>query len=242
MTASNGPAARNDRATDIVPAASESDATTVPPTAAVATLTATEADRLTTKIQLRLTAIADNSDAVVPLIEQARIGDAHVALGFRSWTEYVSAKFGGALARLTRGERLPLVELLSDQGMSTRAIASVVGASKSTVADDLSGVQIRTPGHGTAKPTVVGIDGKKYRKPKAGAVVRGLRKWPRRDPAKAMDSALSALGGICIPMQQLKPADLDGAPDELRRRWARDIDRYIADLRRLRKKLDRGPS
>ncbi len=126
---------------------------------ATSTLTEAEAARLTTKIQLRLDTIANNTELVIPMIEAAKNGNAHTALGYRSWTEYVAHRFGGALARLGKGERLPLVELLADQGMSTRAIASVVGVSKSTVADDLS-----SSGHLTAEP-VAGRDGKSYTRP-----------------------------------------------------------------------------
>jgi len=122
-------------------------------------MTESEAARLTTKIQLRLDMIADSIELVIPMIAEAKAGNAHQALGYESWTAYVADKFGGVLARLTKSERLPFVELLADQGMSTRAIASVVGVSKSTVADDLS-----SSGHLTAEP-VTGRDGKSYTRP-----------------------------------------------------------------------------
>jgi len=115
----------------------------IPPASA---LTEPEAARLTTKIQLRLGMIADSIDAVLPMIEEAKNGNAHQALGYSSWTAYVADKFGGVLARLTKSERLPFVELLAGQGMSTRAIASVVGVSKDTVSRDLrAGVSDETP-------------------------------------------------------------------------------------------------
>lgn len=47
--------------------------------------------------------------------------------------------------------------------MSTRAIAPIVGASKSQIADDLAGVQNRTP---DAEPRqIIGRDGKTYSAP-----------------------------------------------------------------------------
>lgn len=101
-------------------------------------LTAEDAARLVTKIELRLDTIADNIEGVLPLIEQAKAGNAHEALGYRSWPEFVSDKFGGRLARLGRAERMPLVQLLADQGMSTRAIAPIVGVSQRTVANDVA--------------------------------------------------------------------------------------------------------
>jgi hypothetical protein len=110
------------------------------------TMTEPEAARLTTKIQLRLDMIADSTELVIPMIEEAKNGSAHQVLGYPSWTAYVADNFGGVLARLTKSERLPFVELMADQGMSTRAIATVVGVSKDTVSRDLrAGVSDETP-------------------------------------------------------------------------------------------------
>lgn len=99
-------------------------------------VTSADAERLTTRIQLRLETIAGNVEQVMPLIEQAKIGNVHTVLGYRSWTDYVADKFGGTLARIGKAERLPIVELLSAQGMSTRAIATVVGVSQQQVVRD----------------------------------------------------------------------------------------------------------
>ena len=49
--------------------------------------------------------------------------------------------------------------MLSAEGMSTRAIAPIVGASKDTVSRDLSGVSHETP------EPVQGMDGKTYTRP-----------------------------------------------------------------------------
>ncbi len=107
------------------------------PIVAAVALDEAGARRLTMRIRLQLDAIASNVEQVVSLIEQARDGNAHEPLGYKSWTAYVEHEFGGVLARLGRAERRPIVELLSAKGMSTRAIASVVGASHMTVARDL---------------------------------------------------------------------------------------------------------
>jgi len=95
------------------------------------------ARRLTLNIRLRLDAIASGIEEILPLIEQARDGGAHLALGFKSWTAYVEHEFGGQITRLGRADRRPLVELLAGTGMPTRAIAAVVGASQTTVVRDL---------------------------------------------------------------------------------------------------------
>ncbi len=151
MTTKNSPEADNLGAEDY-DAGSEINVSMLP------RLTEPEAARLTTKIQLRLDMIADSTELVIPMIEEAKNGSAHQALGYQSWTAYVADKFGGTLARLGKSERLPVVELLAGQGMSTRSIASVVGVSNATVSRDLAGVTDVTP-------EVVGVDGKTYTRP-----------------------------------------------------------------------------
>ncbi len=172
----------------------------LPPAAPDKALTEPEAARLTTKIQLRLGMIADSIDVVLPMIEEAKSGNAHEVLGYRSWTEYVSDKFGGTLTRVGKSERLPVVKLLAGQGMSTRAIASVVGVSKSQVAEDVSSsghlpveatdnqldnqviTEARTNGSNVeqkiAANNIDGIDGKSYTRPlrrsQRAAIIRDL--------------------------------------------------------------------
>ncbi|MDA8310765.1 MAG: DNA methyltransferase [Actinomycetota bacterium] len=63
---------------------------------------------------------------------------------------------------LTRAQRAQLVADLREQGWSVRRIAEVLGAAKSTVADDLAGVQNRTPSDDRPPPSVVGKDRKTY--------------------------------------------------------------------------------
>lgn len=109
------------------------------------------ARRLTTHIQLRLETITNNVEQVIPLIEQAKNGKIFESLGYPSWTAYVAEEFGGQLGRLAAAERRPVVEILADTGMSTRAIAPIVGASRATVARDL--VQVSHD----ETPAVVGI-------------------------------------------------------------------------------------
>jgi len=151
----------------------------------VLALTADGAERLTARIQLRLDNIADNTEAVLPLIEQAKAGNAHQALGYPSWTAYVSDRFGGTLGRLDRSERRPLVLLLADQGMSTRAIGSIVGAGKSTVDRDLAGVPDGTPA------PIIGTDGKVYPR-------------PRRREREKSDRYSSALVAVLAARRNLK--------------------------------------
>lgn len=112
----------------------------------VEALSQRDAERLTTRIRLRLDTIADNYAAVMPLIREAYEGQAWAALGYRSHGDYVHQSFGDALSSLGVDMRRAVVGELTDQGMSTRAIAGVVGASHMSVQRDRnSGVTPVTP-------------------------------------------------------------------------------------------------
>lgn len=80
------------------------------------------------------------------------------ALGHKSWAECVVAY--GAQLHLPRADRREMVALLDAEGMTTRAIAPIVGAHHDTVATDLRAVGNPTP---DAEPrTKTGLDGKTY--------------------------------------------------------------------------------
>ena len=80
-------------------------------------------------------------------------------LGHKTWAECVEER--GAQLRLPRADRREMVALLDQKGMTTRAIAPVVGANYATVSRDLaSPVANATPA--TAPRTKTGLDGKTY--------------------------------------------------------------------------------
>lgn len=104
------------------------------------------AERRAERITLRLEAIADNYAAVMPMIRESIEKQDHLALGYRSVGEYVADRFGGSLQRLGVEVRRAVVGELTAAGMSTRAIAPVVGVSHETVRSDLNaGVKYLTP-------------------------------------------------------------------------------------------------
>lgn len=108
-------------------------------------LSRADAERLTTRIRLRLDAIADNYVAVMPLIREAIERRAWDALGYSGVSAYVSECFGDALAHLGVEVRREVVRELTEAGMSTRAIAPVVGVSDRQVRYDVQ--KVGSPSH-----------------------------------------------------------------------------------------------
>ena len=104
------------------------------------------AERRAERITLRLDAIADNYRAVLPMIREAIEKRDDLALGYRSPGDYVSDRFGQSLAGLGIEVRRAVVGELTEAGLSTRAIAPVVGASRMAVQRDReAGVTVVTP-------------------------------------------------------------------------------------------------
>lgn len=103
------------------------------------------ARRLTERIRLVASNVAENVEKLRQLVAEARDGNVHEVLGYPSWTAYLKEVFGDEPLRLARDVRQELVAELSAQGMSTRAIAPVVGVAHKTIARDLSAVSNDTP-------------------------------------------------------------------------------------------------
>lgn len=160
-----------------------------------------EAERITTRIADKLDGVADSYEQVMPLIREALTRQAHQALGYLSVTEYVSERFKGSLDRLPRELRGPVVRELSAAGMSTRAIAPIVGVSAMQVSRDReqseAGVTNVTPASdqqvyeqdppparsdATSKRPVIGLDGRTYHQPPPLP-----QRPPQRDPFTITD-------------------------------------------------------
>ena len=137
------------------------------------------------QIKSTLHSMIDFKESFLDLITEAYENHDHIALGFKSWTDYLRTEYGGLLTRLTVEDRRETVLILSRTGMSTRAISPVVGVDNATVHRALAGVAFATPADEqeiqpaddhdpdeiadkirddpTTERTVVGIDGKRYR-------------------------------------------------------------------------------
>lgn len=96
-----------------------------------------EAVRLTNRITLIAGTIREGVEKLHGLVQEAKAGNAHIALGYPSWTAYLAATLGKEPLRLDRAERQELVRYLAGEGMSTRAIAPIVGVHDTTVMRDL---------------------------------------------------------------------------------------------------------
>lgn len=111
----------------------------------VAQLATGDAERLDRRIRSMVTAVSDSLSKLAELVDEAKRGQIHLALGYPSWTAYVADALK-VQVRLERPQRRELVGYLAGEGISQRVIADVVGISKNTVTVDIAQVsQTGTP-------------------------------------------------------------------------------------------------
>jgi hypothetical protein len=129
---------------------------------------ADDARRLTERIRYSALAVRDGMEKLQALVEEAQAGQAHVALGYKSWTAYLADTLGHEPLRLPRDQRQELVGYLAGEGMSTRAIAPIVGTGYDTVQRDLRTDRNRS----VERPAVVtSLDGRQRPAARPTAVV-----------------------------------------------------------------------
>lgn len=125
------------------------------------------AEQLDHQLRSAAAVAADSLELVAALVEEAKAGRVHELLGFPSWTAYLADVLGGKL-HVPDDVRRELIGLLADEGMSVRGIAEATGVSKSSVSREIQVSQRGTPesrpGSETAPASVVGLDGRVYRK------------------------------------------------------------------------------
>ena len=115
------------------------------------------AERRAERIRLTATSFMEARDKMSSLLVEAQREGDHETMGYRSWPEYIAALFSDTpLMRLSRDERKVIVADLAEQGMSSRAIAPVVGASHVTVQSDMRSSGKNLP---DAPRTVKSLDG-----------------------------------------------------------------------------------
>lgn len=131
-----------------------------------------DARRLTERIRIAATNYTEAKAKVLALVDEAKEGMAHIALGYKSWTAYLSDVLSDEPLRLARDERRELVTRLADEGMSHRAIAPIVGVDHKTVGNDLTATGEFSPVDRTAPVvrTTTGLDGRERITATAGRV------------------------------------------------------------------------
>lgn len=97
------------------------------------------ARRLTERIRLTAHSARESIEKLHVLVAEAKDGNAHLALGYASWTAYLAEVLGEEPLRLARDQRQELVGYLAGEGMSARAIAPIVGVDRKTVDRDIAG-------------------------------------------------------------------------------------------------------
>lgn len=110
-------------------------------------MTRDEAERITERIRVALDRVSSSWADLGERITEAYQRRADLALGYESWSAYAEAELKPSTG-LAAEVRRQLVGMLSQAGMSTRAIAPTVGAPRSTVHDD-----IKVSGNRTPEPT-----------------------------------------------------------------------------------------
>lgn len=118
------------------------------------TMSKRDATALNKKISTMSEKVATNAFELLSLIEQAAAGNIHLALGYKSWTEWYSENVQIDVS--DKDERKMLAQMMSGKGMSQRAIAASLGIGQATVSRDLEGDSNGSP--------VTGLDGKTYKK------------------------------------------------------------------------------
>ena len=99
---------------------------------------------LDTRLRTQARVFDDSWEQLRLLIEEARTGQIHARLGFRSWPEYLADVVSQEMPNLARSvdQRRQMVELLAGEGgMSDRAAAAALGVSKTTINRDQDAIE-----------------------------------------------------------------------------------------------------
>lgn len=127
-----------------------------------------EAEQLDKQVQSAAEQVTGSLDVLFALLDKARTGQVHVALGYSGWTAYLADRLKLVSAVLGSDERRTLAAELFQAGMSVRAIAEAIGTSKSTVSRQLS-----QTGTGKFGDKVISLNGKMQKRRNHGGGHRG---------------------------------------------------------------------
>ena len=167
------------------------------------------AERLDKRIRLMGSTMRENLVKIEALLIEAKAGQIHLTLGYKSWTGYLADALGGRMEMNTETRRA-VVELLAGEGMSQRAIAGAVGVSQKTVDRDLDQVSqddSPEPATGDKPDKVTGLDGRVHPKHKAKPVPKP-KPTPRKPKGRMSraDRWQEAVDGARIAVETLQSA------------------------------------
>lgn len=195
---------------------------------AVSSMTEQDAQRLTERIRLTAHNYAEARTKLQELVTEAKSGNAHLALGYASWTAYLADVLGEEPMRLARGERQEMVQMLSAEGVSREAIATITGVAERTIQRDMQEETFVSPSK------VTGLDGKTYTRPEPAEPIQ-----PKRTPLpEQYFNAIYDLGKLIDRIERLTEDDRFGRnKKELQTKHRHDLARHQAKLAELIHKL-----
>ena len=212
-------------------------------TVAIATMTEDEARRLTERIRLTAHTFAESRTKLIELVEEAKTGNAHLALGYTDWRLYLSETLGDEPMRLARDDRKEFVGILAAEGMSTRAIAPIVGASIGQVHADRSEMNSR-PNAPERPAKVMSLDGRE-RPAKVetirvdlntGEVLDPIVERHRTDVVRVINAAINKAEQASAEATQIKREHLRGRKEEAAV-WSRRLNEAMAGIQTLANNL-----
>jgi len=119
-------------------------------------LSESKAKALDKKIRAACIKVSDNAATLLDLLEEAAVGQIHVAMGYDNWAAYVKDAVNITPADIN--ERKALVSMMSGKGLSQRAIANVVGVDQKTISNDLRSSEENS------SVDITGLDGRAYKR------------------------------------------------------------------------------
>lgn len=157
-------------------------------------LSATAAKVLDKKIKSTAGQARDVLTDLTTLLAEAEKGQIHLALGMRSWTEYMSSLRLPVLGKEATAEA---IEMMHEAGMPQRAISESTGVPLTTVNRKVKEAEAKAEESGTPKApaTSVGKDGKEYQRQTdartKGAAKSSATKKKKADTGRASGKPIS---------------------------------------------------
>lgn len=206
-----------------------------------------EARVITEQIRISAHNYTEARTKLMERVQEAKDGNAHLVLGYASWTAYLSEVLGEEPMRLARDERQDMVRMLANEGMSSRAIAPIVGASPAQVKRDVRGGSFEPPApenvdtstgeiHDEPKP-VTGMDGKEYKRPEPKPGPGPSE--PKRPPLpEQIFNAIYDLGKVIDRLERLTNDDrFSRAKEQVALKHESDLKRHQDALQSIISKL-----